>query len=47
MIIVCCKFLSLKGKFLISSHPEKSFPDENTPIPSASMTRNPLKKGFW
>jgi len=30
---------------LIRSHPEKAFPDENTPIPAITYGQKPLKKG--
>jgi hypothetical protein len=32
--------------FLVSSHPEKNFPDENTPIPAIIYGQKPFKKGF-
>jgi len=30
---------------LVGSHPEKAFPDENTPIPAITYGQKPLKKG--
>jgi len=32
--------------YLDRSHPEKTFPDENTPIPVSIYGQKPFKKGF-
>jgi len=32
--------------FLISSHPEKTFPDENTQLPAIIYGQKPIEKGF-
>ena len=31
---------------LVRSHPEKTFPDENTPIPAIIYGQKPFEKGF-
>jgi hypothetical protein len=37
-------FITKKG---ISSHPEKTFPDENTQLLAIIYGQKPFEKGFW
>jgi hypothetical protein len=36
----------LRKSFLSRSHPEKTFPDENTQLPAIIYGQKPFKKGF-
>jgi hypothetical protein len=36
--------MNYPGSLIISSHPEKAFPDENTPIPANTYGQKPFKK---